>query len=55
MAAMDLTYSDRWSNPESAPAWLPWAPYVAAPVVALALVLVVLVAERVRGGGSLPP
>ena len=47
-AAMDVIYTDRWSNPDSAPAWLPIAPYVAAPVMALVLALIVLVAEKAR-------
>lgn len=46
MAALDLIYADRWSNPESAPAWLPWAPYAAAPVMAGLLVFLVLVTSR---------
>jgi hypothetical protein len=48
MAAMDLIYSDRWSNPDSAPAWLPWAPYAAAPLMALVLAAIVLAAEKAR-------
>ena len=48
MAAMDMIYTDRWSNPGSAPAWLPWAPYVAAPLMALVLVLLVLAVEKAR-------
>lgn len=48
MAAMDMIYTDRWSNPGSAPAWLPFAPYVAAPLTALVLVLIVLAVEKAR-------
>jgi hypothetical protein len=46
-AAMDLTYADRFSNPGSAPSWLPMAPPVAAVVMAaLSAMLVLLYARR---------
>ena len=41
MAAIDLTYVERWNNPASAPAWLPYGPPVAG--VALAIILPLLV------------
>lgn len=50
MAAADLIYVERWTNPASAPSWLPWAPYVAAPIAAAVLVLLVLVTDRSAGG-----
>jgi hypothetical protein len=54
MAAMDLIYVDRWSNPASAPAWLPWAPYVAAPVLAIVLALLVLLPGNRTAAGRVP-
>ncbi len=42
LAAIDLTYTDRWSNPGSAPSWLPAAPFLAAAILALLLALLVL-------------
>lgn len=46
MAAIDLTYVDRWDNPASAPAWLPIGPPVAAVTLAVILVLLVAVTGR---------
>lgn len=43
LATIDLTYTDRWSNPGSAPSWLPVAPYLAAAALALMLALLVLI------------
>jgi len=54
MAAIDLTYVDRWSNPGSAPAWLPVAPYVAAPTLAAVLALLVLLPGRRTSAGRVP-
>ena len=49
-AAIDLTYTDRWSNPDTAPSWLPVAPYLAAAVLALVLAVLVLIrGSRPRG------
>lgn len=50
LAAIDLTYTDRWSNPGSAPSWLPAAPFLAAAILALLLALLVLgYGSRSRG------
>lgn len=47
MAAMDLTYTDRFSNPDSAPSWLPMAPPIAGVIMAaLSALLVLLYARR---------
>lgn len=45
-AAIDLTYTDRWADPASAPSWLPVAPTLAG--VGLALVLALAAALRGR-------
>lgn len=45
LAAIDLTYTDRWANPNSAPPWLPAAPSLAGLAVALLLGLVVLLSN----------
>ena len=46
MAAMDLTYTNRFSDPASAPSWLPMAPPVAAVVMAALSALLVLLFTR---------
>jgi hypothetical protein len=48
MAAIDLTYTERWSNPASAPAWLPMGPPVAAALLAAVLALLALWFARRR-------
>jgi hypothetical protein len=53
MAAIDLTYADRWNNPASAPSWLPFAPPVAGIATAVLLALLMLVSSR-RWQASLP-
>ncbi len=46
MAAMDLTYTDRFSDPASAPSWLPIAPPVAGVIMAALSALLVLLSAR---------
>jgi hypothetical protein len=46
MAAMDLTYTDRFSNPDSAPSWLPMAPPAAGVIMAAVSALLVLLSTR---------
>lgn len=51
MASIDLTYTERWSDPGSAPFWLPMAPAVAGVTMAvLVALLVLLFASRQRIG-----
>lgn len=43
-AAGDLIYTDRFSDPASAPAWLPGAPFVAGIAAALLLAAIMFAA-----------
>jgi hypothetical protein len=51
-AAIDLTYTDRWSDPLSAPAWLPIAPPLAGFGLAVFLALLVLLPGIRQGNGA---
>jgi hypothetical protein len=46
MAMMDLTYTNRFSDPASAPSWLPMAPPVAGVIMAALAALLVLLFSR---------
>jgi hypothetical protein len=46
MAAMDLTYTERFSDPASAPSWLPMAPPIAGVIMAALSALLVLLFSR---------
>ena len=50
MAGIDLTYTDRWSNPAAAPAWIPYAPASAGAVLAVVLAALALAGGRGRRG-----
>lgn len=49
MAAIDLTYTERWNDPSSAPAWLPLGPPAAGLSMALLLAVIVMLSGRRRG------
>jgi hypothetical protein len=51
MATIDLTYTERWSDPASAPSWLPVAPGVAG--VTMAILVALLVRFSVSGRRTL--
>lgn len=46
LVAIDMTYTDRWANPASAPAWIPHAPGLAGAVLACIFAALVWASRR---------
>jgi hypothetical protein len=55
MAAIDLTFTERWTDPGTAPAWLPMAPPVAGVIMAVLLGLLSLLFAGRDGSKHHPP